>query len=86
MAIATAASWRALPASALTGNHWSGSSLPVAHLACLMTRAQLAGAVVSETAIYALLRGRVIPMRGGGGFARDSTIRLGGAGSRLWDA
>jgi hypothetical protein len=39
-AIVAAASCRALPASALTGNHWSGSRLLSAHRACLMTRAQ----------------------------------------------
>jgi uncharacterized delta-60 repeat protein len=40
--IAAAASWRALPASALAGNHWSGSRLLSAQRAFLMTRAHKA--------------------------------------------
>jgi hypothetical protein len=36
--IAAAASWRALPISTLTGNHWSGSRLLSVQRACLITR------------------------------------------------
>src|SRR5215475_7128810 len=38
MAIAAAASWRARSASALAGNHWSGSRLTYRHRACRMTQ------------------------------------------------
>ena len=40
--IAAAASWRALSASALTGNHWSGSRVLSAQRAYLVTRAHKA--------------------------------------------
>src|SRR5262249_38959355 len=38
MAIAAEASWRAGCASALAGNHWSGSRLTYRHRACRMTQ------------------------------------------------